>query len=114
VPFSYGLFAMVFVEINSLQGIGRSWTGFLLSLARICLAIPAAYLLLHVLRLPLFTAWLAIVAANALMAFVGLRWVRGSLRHLETQPQAWTPSPELEAIPEAPELEPEPALERGS
>ena len=98
VPFSYGLFAMVFVEINSLQGIGRSWTGFLLSLARICLAIPAAYLLLSVLRLPLFTGWLAIVAANALMAAAGLRWVQGSLRNLETQPPAWSLSPELPAI----------------
>lgn len=95
VPFSYGLFAMVFVEINSLQGIGRSWTGFLLSLARIGIAIPAAYLLLQVLRLPLFAGWLPIVAANALMAALGLRWVQGSLRSAEAQPQPWGSSPEL-------------------
>jgi putative MATE family efflux protein len=114
VTFSYGLFAMVFVEINSLQGIGRSWTGFLLSLARLLIAIPAAWLLLHVLRLPLYIAWLTIVAANALMAAVGLRWVRSSLRSLETQPQAWIPSPEIMAAEEGPALEPEPVAERSS
>jgi hypothetical protein len=99
---------MVFVEINSLQGIGRSWTGFLLSLIQVGLAIPAAYLLLSVLRLPLFTAWLAIVAANALMAAAGLRWVQGSLRNLEAQPPEWSPSLELPAIGAGTVLEPEP------
>jgi putative MATE family efflux protein len=98
VPFSYGLFAMVFVEILSLQGVGRSWTGFLVSLARICIAIPAAYVFLHVLRLPLFTAWLAIVGANALMAAAGLRWVRTSLMGLESQPPAWNAAAEPEPV----------------
>jgi len=101
VPFSYGLFAMIFVEILSLQGVGRSWTGFLVSLARICIAIPAAYMFLHVLRLPLITAWLAIVGANALMAIAGWRWVRSSLRGLEAQPPAWTTAPERAGAPVA-------------
>jgi putative MATE family efflux protein len=86
VPFSYGMFAMVFVEIFSLQGVGRSWSGFTLALARIAAAIPAAYVLLHVLRLPLYTAWIAIVGANAAAAALGFRWVRANLEKVSSNP----------------------------
>jgi putative MATE family efflux protein len=88
VPFSYGLFAAVFVEIFSLQGVGRSWSGFLLALARVAIAVPAAYVLLQLLRLPLYTAWAAIVAANAAMAAVGLRVVRVNLAKEASRPAA--------------------------
>ncbi len=79
VPLSYGLFAMVFVEINSLQGIARSWSGFLLALARLAIAIPAAYLLLHVLKLPLITLWAAVAVTNLVVAVVGFRLVRTNI-----------------------------------
>ena len=65
MTFSYGLFAAAFVQIMSLQGIGRSWSGFLLALSRVAVAIPAAYLLLLVLRLPLAAGWLAVAVVNA-------------------------------------------------
>ncbi len=115
VTFSYGLFAVAFVEINSLQGIGRSWSGFLLSLLRAGLAVPAVYLLLLVLRLPLAAGWLAVAAVNALMAAVGYRLVRGNLRSLESRPPAWdlqgSDSPEPRAVGGGAELE-EPAAGR--
>jgi Na+-driven multidrug efflux pump len=117
VPFSYGLFAMVFVEIMALQGIGRSWGGFLLALLRAAVVVPAAYLLLLVLRLPLITGWLAVAAVNALMAALGYRLVRGNLQSLETQPPAWSDAPaapETGAVGAGTELEPEPVAERSS
>jgi len=83
VTFSYGLFAMGFVQIMSLQGIGRSWRGFLLALGRVAAAVPAAYLLLHVLRLPLTAGWLAVAVVNLLAAGAGHFLVRASLRGLE-------------------------------
>jgi putative MATE family efflux protein len=91
VTFSYGLFAVAFVEIMSLQGIGRSWRGFLLALLRVVLAVPAVYLLLLPLRLPLWSGWLAVALVNLLMAAAGYLLVRGSLRGLEAQPVAGNP-----------------------
>jgi putative MATE family efflux protein len=96
VPFSYGLFAVVSVEIMSLQGIGRSWSGFLLALLRAAAVVTAAFFLLHVLRQPLFSGWLAVAAVNLLMAGVGYRLARSNLRSLETQAPAWSALPETQ------------------
>ena len=89
VPPSFGLFAMSFIEISSLQGIGRSWSGFILALARFVIAIPVAWFLLHVLEQPLFTAWGAIAAANLLVAVAGYRWVRVNIERVATSPAAY-------------------------
>ncbi len=97
VPFSYGLFAMVFIEISSLQGIGRSWPAFLLALARVAVAVPAAYLLLHVARLPLFTAWIVIAASNAVVAAAGFRWARVNIAKAAAQPAEWAGAPAPDA-----------------
>jgi putative MATE family efflux protein len=116
VTFSYGLFAAAFVEINALQGIGRSWGGFLLALLRAGVAVPAVYLLLLALRLPLWSGWLAVAAVNLLMAAVGYRLVWGSLKSLESEPPAWggawNESPEPRAVGAGTELEQEPAAGR--
>jgi putative MATE family efflux protein len=86
VPPTFGLFAMAFIEISSLQGIGRSWSGFMLAMTRALIAIPAAWVLLHVLELPLFTAWVAIAAANLMVAVTGYRWVRANIERVEAGP----------------------------
>jgi putative MATE family efflux protein len=92
VPFSYGLYAMLFVEISSLQGVGRSWSGFAMTLVRVLLAIPAAYVLLRVLDLPLGAAWGAIVAANLLVAAGGFWWARANIERVASRAPAWSPS----------------------
>jgi putative MATE family efflux protein len=118
VTFSYGLFAAAFVQIMSLQGIGRSWGGFLLALSRVAVAIPAMYLLLLVLRLPLAGGWLAVAGVNALMAGIGFLLVKGNLRGLESRPEARNPwrgarAPEAETAAGAgAELAQEPAAGR--
>jgi putative MATE family efflux protein len=91
VPPSFGLFAMSFIEISSLQGIGRSWSGFILALARFLIAIPVAWFLLHVLKQPLFTAWGAIAAANLIVAVAGYRWVRVNIERVATTSPAADP-----------------------
>jgi putative MATE family efflux protein len=97
VPFSYGLFATVFVEIMSLQGMGRSWGGFLLALLRAALVASSAYLLLQVLRVPLLGGWLAVATINLLLAALGYLLVRSNLRSLEIQAPAWSGLPETPA-----------------
>jgi Na+-driven multidrug efflux pump len=92
VPLSYGLFAMMFIEINSLQGIGRSWSGFLLAFARIVIAVPVAYLLLHILELPLFTAWMSIALTNLIVAAVGFRWVLRNINAVSAQSDTISPT----------------------
>jgi putative MATE family efflux protein len=109
VPFSYGLFAVVFVEIMALQGIGRSWSGFLLALLRAAVVVPAAWLLLLVLRLPLAAGWLAVAAVNAVMAGIGYLLVKGNLRTLQARPPAWDDSPQPAYSGAGAALEPEPA-----
>jgi putative MATE family efflux protein len=116
VTFSYGLFAAATVEIMSLQGVGRSWGGFLLALARAAAVVLAVYLLLLVLRLPLVGGWLAVAVINALMAAAGYRLVRSNLQALEEQPAArsgeWSSLPESSAVGAGSELGQEAAAGR--
>jgi putative MATE family efflux protein len=89
IPFTYGLYAMMNVEISSLQGMGRSWPGFLLTLLRVAVAIPAAYLLLHPLNLPLRAAWIALAATNFVVAAAGHWWVRATIEKAAAHPHLW-------------------------
>jgi putative MATE family efflux protein len=112
VPFSYGLFAVVFVEIMALQGIGRSWSGFLLAVLRAAVVVPAAWLLLLVLRLPLAAGWLAVAGVNALMAGIGYLLVKSNLRTLQARPPAWGDFPQPAYDGAGAALRPEPAAEQ--
>ncbi len=86
IPFTYGLYAMLFVEISSLQAVGRSWPGFFLTLVRVAIAIPAAYILLRPLNLPLRAAWIALAATNLVMAAAGYWWARATIEKMASQP----------------------------
>ncbi|HUI71952.1 MAG TPA: MATE family efflux transporter [Spirochaetia bacterium] len=89
IPFTYGVYAMMGVEISSLQGMGRSWPGFALTLARVAIAIPAAYILLHPLNLPLRSAWVALGATTLVVAGTGFFWVRATIERVAAQPPLW-------------------------
>jgi len=89
IPFTYGVYAMLNVEISSLQGMGRSWPGFMLTLARVAIAIPAAYILLHPLNMPLRAAWIALAATTLAVAGAGYWWVRATIETVASQPPMW-------------------------
>ncbi|HVP17514.1 MAG TPA: MATE family efflux transporter [Spirochaetia bacterium] len=100
IPFTYGLYAMMTVEISSLQGMGRSWPGFALTLVRVAIAIPAAFVLLHPLGMPLRAAWIALAVTNLGVAAAGYWWVRAEIERVASQPAAWA-GPPAEAEPDA-------------
>lgn len=89
VPFTYGMYAMLFVEICALQGVGRSWPGFLLTVARVAVAVPLTFILLHELNLPLRAAWIALAGTNLVAAIVGYWWARATLNKVAESPPAW-------------------------
>ncbi len=97
IPFTYGLYAMMNVEISSLQGMGRSWPGFLLTLIRVAVAIPAAYILLHPLNLPLRAAWVALAGTNLVVAVGGYWWVRATIENLAAHAPTWAVQPSAAA-----------------
>ena len=84
VSFSYGFLAIMMIEANSFQAIGRSWPGFWIFFIRVfVVTVPLSYVLTHVLHLPIIAVYLAIIAGNVVSAVIGFFWITKALNNLK-------------------------------
>ncbi|MFW6182097.1 MAG: MATE family efflux transporter, partial [Spirochaetota bacterium] len=73
--------AVVVVGRSAFQAVGRPLPGLIVTALRLALiALPTAYLLVHVLGMGMYGVWLGMVAGNLLSAAAAFAWVRGRLR----------------------------------
>lgn len=80
VPLGYVFFAAAFIEANVFQALGRSWPGFWITFGRVGLAIAATIVALHVLALPIWSVWVAIVFGSVVAASIGFVWLMHALK----------------------------------
>lgn len=95
VPLGYVFFAVAFIEANIFQGIGRSWPGFWITLARVGVSLVITMLALRVFSLQIWSVWISIVIGSVIASVAGLFWVRRAL--LTATPNEAAPSYVLEA-----------------
>ena len=81
VPLTYGLFVMMFVEVSSFQGMGKSWYGLGIGVLRLAVAVPASYVLVQG-DFGITTVWVAIALSNIVSAAIGYVWIGSRMRRL--------------------------------
>lgn len=81
VPLSYAFLAMMMIEANAFQALGRSWPGFWIMFVRYALiALPLSYVLTFVYDFPIVGVWIALILGNIIAAVIGYIWVQKTLR----------------------------------
>ncbi len=83
VPIGYIFFAIAFIEANIFQGIGRSWPGFWITLARVTISIIIAFLSLKLFNLSISSVWIAIVIGSVVSSIFGYAWVRKAIENAQ-------------------------------
>ena len=72
------------MEANAFQAIGKSWPGFWIFFLRfVVLAIPLAYVMTYIFRMPISGVWTAIMIGNIVPAVAGYVWITRTLKHLK-------------------------------
>lgn len=66
VPFTYGIFAMNFVNVGSLQATGKSWPSFWINLFQAGFIVVASTILVNGFGADLWAIWLVYIAARIL------------------------------------------------
>ena len=69
VPFSYGIFAMLFVNVNALQATGKSWPGFFIYLTQTAVTAVGGVLVTSVFSAPLRSIW-AVMIVGRIITFI--------------------------------------------
>ncbi|MBU2985475.1 MATE family efflux transporter [Saccharophagus degradans] len=85
VPLGYIFFAVAFIEVSIFQGIGRSWPGFWITLARIGISLVISFITINLLSLELWTVWLSIVVGSVIASLFGLLWLKRALASAQQQ-----------------------------
>ncbi|WP_448249513.1 MATE family efflux transporter [Thalassotalea agariperforans] len=88
VPLGYIFFAVAFIEASIFQGIGRSWPGFWITLARIGISLVISFITINLLSLELWTVWLSIVIGSVIASLFGLLWLKRALASAQQQETA--------------------------
>ncbi len=80
VGLSYVFLALLMIEANAFQAIGRSWPGFWIAFVRLFLiTAPLAYLFGFVLNYDILWVWLSIVIGNVVAALLGYVWINRTM-----------------------------------
>src|SRR5690606_25976966 len=58
VPFTYGVFAMTFVNVSTLQATGKSWPGFFIYLTQTTVIVVGSLVAANVLGAPIWSIWI--------------------------------------------------------
>jgi Na+-driven multidrug efflux pump len=85
VPIGYAFFAAAFIEANVFQWISRSWPGFWITLARVCIAVVITAITTVALDLPIWWIWIAIVIGSIIASIGWLVWTWRAL--IASRPQ---------------------------
>lgn len=84
VSLSYCFLAVLMVEANAFQAVGRSWPGFWVQFARfIVISLPLSYLFAAVLQLPIWSMWLSVALGNTVAALCGYLWLGRTLARFD-------------------------------
>lgn len=76
VTLSYFFLALMMIEANAFQAIGRSWPGFWLTLFRLMvITLPFGYLFSFALNTSIMGIWAAIIIGNIIASLLGYFWV---------------------------------------
>lgn len=79
VPLGYLFFAVAFIEASIFQGIGRSWPGFWITLARIGISIVITFIAIRVFSFDIWSVWWSIVIGSVIASWFGLVWLKRAL-----------------------------------
>lgn len=85
VPLGYAFFSLAFIEANVFQGLGRSWPGFWITLARVALAFGLAYLAVRVWTYPIQAVWAALAVSSVAVSVIGFIWVLQAMKGIKPQ-----------------------------
>lgn len=99
VPFGYAFFAVAFIEASVFQGLGRSWPGFWITFLRMVLTTIVAIIGVHVLALPIWSVWSALVIGNVVSSLIGYVWVRYEINHTKPHQVPEHPASAEESMP---------------
>ena len=66
VPFTYGVFAMTFVNVSTLQATGKSWPGFFIYLTQTTVIVVGSLVAANVLGAPIWSIWIVFIAGRLL------------------------------------------------
>jgi putative MATE family efflux protein len=92
VPFTYGILAMLFVNVSTVQATGRSWPGFFIYLTQFIFIGAGALIITLGLQLPLWALWIVMIAGRITALMVSEIAVRGRFKSLELEFQT-SPAP---------------------
>lgn len=85
VPLGYAFFSLAFIEANVFQGLGRSWPGFWITLARVGLAFGIAFLAVRVWAYPIQAVWAALAVSSVAVSVIGFIWVLQAMKGIKPQ-----------------------------
>jgi len=84
VTLSFGFLAVLMVEANAFQAIGRPWPGlWIFFLKFVVISIPLAFVLTTVFGYPILAVWTAIVVGNIVASAVGYFWIARTMNKID-------------------------------
>jgi Na+-driven multidrug efflux pump len=83
VPLGYAFFSLAFIEANVFQGLGRSWPGFWITLARVGLAFGLTLLAVKVFAMPIQAVWASLAVSSVAVSLIGFAWLWQAMKSIK-------------------------------